>query len=462
MNPFATVEEIVEEHRSGAVSVEARLEQCLERIARLDGELHAFREVHPDEAMDAARAVDRRLAAGEDPGPLAGVPVAVKDNIATEIGHTTCGSRMLEEYRSPFSSTAVRRLLDNGAVVVGKTNCDEFGMGSSTEHCVFGTTRNPWDHTRVPGGSSGGSACAVAAGLCPAALGSETGGSIRQPAALCGTIGVKPSYGRVSRYGLVAFGSSLDQVGPFARSVRDAALLLGVMAGGDRNDSTCSDAEVPDYLATIEDPPDDLTIGVPREYLSDDNDPSVNGQVRAAIDVFREHGAKIVELELPLTADGLAVYYVIAPAEASSNLARYDGVRYGRRAQLAGDEDLFDLYARSRAEGFGPEVRRRIMLGTYVLSAGYHEAYYGRALKVRRLIREELDRAFERCHCLVGPTTPTPAFAIGEKADPLAMYLCDLYTVIANIAGICAISVPAGFATTGGATLPVGLQIQCR
>ena len=459
MDDFATVEQIVAEQRSGAVTAAARVERCLGRIEALDPALHAFCEVYAEGALERAGEIDRRRAAGEDPGPLAGVPLAVKDNLATDFGHTTCGSRMLEGYRSPYAATALERLIEAGAIIVGKTNCDEFAMGSSTEHCAFGPTRNPWDTDRVPGGSSGGSACAVAAGLCPAALGSDTGGSIRQPAAMCGTVGVKPSYGRVSRWGLVAFGSSLDQVGPFARSVRDAALLLRVIAGADPRDSTCAASAVPDYLASIETPPDDLRIGVPREYLSDANDPAVNESVRRAMAVLEDLGATIVDVELPLTADGLAAYYVIAPAEASSNLARYDGVRYGRRAQC---DDLFDLYARSRAEGFGPEVRRRIMLGTYVLSAGYHEAYYTRALKVRRLIKEEFDRALEQCHALIGPTSPTPAFRIGEKADPLDMYLCDLYTVNANIAGICGLSLPVGLTEVDGSMLPLGVQLQCR
>ncbi len=458
MTPDGSVLDLVTRLKRREISAVETLSECLARIERLDGDLNCFRETFADAAIESAERIDDAISAGRDPGPLAGVPIAVKDNIATDFGVTACGSRMLENYRSPYTATAVKRLVDAGAVILGKTNCDEFAMGSSTEHCAFGPVRNPWDRARVPGGSSGGSAAAVAAGLCPAALGSDTGGSIRQPAAHCGVFGVKPSYGRVSRYGLVAFGSSLDQVGPLAGSVADAALLLSAMAGGDPRDSTCADRPVPDYLARIDEPPNGLRLGVPSQYLRSENDPAVNAAVSAAIEAFRGLGARIVEIDLPLTDYGIATYYIIAPAEASSNLARYDGIRYGRRAEAAPGEDLIDLYARSRAEGFGPEVQRRIMLGTYVLSAGYYEAYYQRALRVRRLIRQEFDAAFEKCHALVGPTAPTPAFRIGEKADPLSMYLCDLYTVNANIAGICAISIPSG----QSGNLPIGLQIQCK
>jgi aspartyl-tRNA(Asn)/glutamyl-tRNA(Gln) amidotransferase subunit A len=435
---------------------------ALARIASLDGALNAFRETYPERAIERAQRIDAAISAGDDPGPLAGVPIAVKDNIATDFGRTSCGSHMLEDYRSPFSATSVERLLAAGAVIVGKTNCDEFAMGSSTESCAFGPARNPWDPARVPGGSSGGSAAAVAARMCPGALGSETGGSIRQPAALCGIVGVKPSYGRVSRWGLVAFGSSLDQVGPLAGSVRDAALLLQVIAGPDRRDSTCAPHPAPDYLRDIDKPLPRLRLGVPRQHFGPDNDPAVNAAVRAAVDQLVLLGAEPVELDMPLSECAIATYYIIAPAEASSNLARFDGVRYGRRARLAPGEGLFDLYARSRAEGFGPEVKRRIMLGTFVLSAGYYDAYYKRALQARRLIRQEYDRAFEQCHAIVGPTSPAPAFRLGEKSDPLSMYLCDLYTTNANVAGVCAISLPCGFARAGTSDLPIGLQVQCR
>jgi aspartyl-tRNA(Asn)/glutamyl-tRNA(Gln) amidotransferase subunit A len=447
--------------RSGQRSAAATVADCLDRIDRLNPQLNALREIHRDESLQAAAAIDDRIAAGQEVGPLAGVPIAMKDNIVTTLGTSTCGSRMLEGYRSPFTATAAQRLLDADAIILGRTNCDEFGMGSSTEHGAYGPVRNPWDPGRVPGGSSGGSAAAVAAGLCAAALGSDTGGSIRQPAALCGIVGLKPTFGRVSRHGLVAYGSSLDQVGPMTSTVADAATVLGLIAGFDPHDSTSADRPVPDYLADLERPVNDLRIGVPRQYMSDETDPQVLHAVRGAIEVFRDHGARITEVNLPLTDYGIATYYVIAPAEASSNLARFDGIRYGRRAAPATGEDLFDLYARSRAEGLGPEVQRRIMLGTYVLSAGYYDAYYKRAQQVRRMIRDEYDRAFKQCDALIGPTSPVPAFRLGTRQDPLSMYLCDVFTTVTNIAGICAISVPCGVVEVDGACLPVGMQIQC-
>ncbi|MCZ6543934.1 MAG: Asp-tRNA(Asn)/Glu-tRNA(Gln) amidotransferase subunit GatA [Planctomycetota bacterium] len=453
---------LVEALKHREISAVQLVQDCFEGIEQLDEKLHCFHETYPQRALQAAESIDGALEAGDEPGPLAGVPIALKDNIVTSFGHTTCSSRILEDFNSPYTSTAAQRLIDAGAIVIGKTNCDEFAMGSSTEHCAFGEVCNPWDLTRVPGGSSGGSAAAVAARLCPGALGSDTGGSIRQPASLCGVVGVKPSYGRVSRFGLVAFGSSLDQIGPLARCVKDAAWLLRIIAGPDRRDSTCSDLAIPDYLNGIDQPPENLRIGVPKQYLSDKNEPAVNEAVYSAIELYRDLGAEIVDIDLPLTEYGVATYYVIAPAEASSNLARYDGIRYGRRAPLEPGEDLFDLYAKSRAEGFGPEVKRRIMLGTYVLSAGYYDAYYKRALQVRRLIKQEFDAAFEKCHALLGPTSPAPAFEIGAKADPLSMYLCDVYTANTNIAGICGISIPAGFAEVDGKHLPIGLQIQCK
>jgi len=462
MKPFESVADVAGSVRRGERSAVDWVRRSLDRIERDDGDLNCFREVDGDRAESEAAEIDRIVAGGADPGPLAGVPVAVKDNIVTDFGTTACGSRMLESFQGPYAATAIDRLRAAGAVIVGKTNCDEFAMGSSTENSAFGPTRNPWDPTRVPGGSSGGSAAAVAAGMCPLAMGSDTGGSIRQPAAMCGVVGVKPSYGRVSRYGLVAFGSSLDQIGPFAGSVNDAATLLQALAGHDERDSTSADLAVPDYSATIDEPIADLRIGVPAEYRSDRNDDAVNDALESAIDTFRSMGATIVDVDLPLTEYAVATYYVLAPAEASSNLARYDGIRYGHRATLETGETLEDLYARSRSEGFGAEVQRRIMLGTYVLSAGYYDAYYLRALKVRRLIKRELDGAFERCHAIIGPTSPVPAFRLGEKADPLAMYLCDVYTASANIAGICGMSVPCGAADVEGRPLPIGLQIQCR
>jgi len=438
------------------------VKNSLRAIEEENTSLNAFREVYAEESLAAASSIDHGISQGHDAGPLAGVPVAIKDNIVTDWGRTTCGSLFLENYRSPFTATAVQRLIDAGAIIIGKTNCDEFAMGSSTEHCAWGPARNPWDPTRVPGGSSGGSAVAVAAGMTPVALGSDTGGSIRQPAGMCGVVGLKPSYGRVSRHGLVAFGSSLDQIGPMAGTVTDAALLLQVMAGHDRFDSTSISESLPDCLSQLESPIDDLRIGVPREYLTDANDPDVNQVFRQAIDTFRELGATIVDVDLPMTDSGVATYYILATAEASSNLARFDGMRYGARSSLANGDDLSDLYDQSRSAGFGAEVRRRIMLGTFVLSAGYYDAYYKKALQVRRLIKQEFDDAFSKCHALIGPVSPIPAFEFGAKADPLSMYLADIYTVNTNIAGICGISVPAGFKTVGGKKLPMGLQLQAQ
>jgi aspartyl-tRNA(Asn)/glutamyl-tRNA(Gln) amidotransferase subunit A len=445
-----------------ATSAETVIAQMVRDIRRVDPVIGAYREVFAEEALDAARQVDDDARAGRPLGALAGVPVAVKDNIATRRGHTTCSSRMLETYRSPFDATVIERLEAAGAIVIGKTNLDEFAMGSSGENCAWGPVRNPWDTSRVPGGSSAGSAAAVAAGLCAAALGSDTGGSIRQPAAFCGVVGFKPTYGRVSRFGLVAFGSSLDQIGPIARSVRDAALLYRVMAGQDPRDSTTADRPVEDPLASLEEPIARLRVGLPRQYSSAANDREVEAAVRHAAETYARLGAEIVEVDLPLTDVGISTYYVIAPAEASSNLARYDGIRYGHRATPRPGDDLLALYARSRAEGFGPEVQRRIMLGTYVLSSGYYDAYYKRALQVRRRIKQEFDAAFARCDVLLGPAAPTPAFEFGANADPLAMYLCDVYTVNANIAGICGVSLPGGAAERGGRRLPIGVQLQAN
>ncbi|MBE3069140.1 MAG: Asp-tRNA(Asn)/Glu-tRNA(Gln) amidotransferase subunit GatA, partial [Planctomycetes bacterium] len=369
---------------------------------------------------------------------------------------TTCASRILENWRAPYDAHVVQRLLAEGAVIVGKTNLDEFAMGSSTENSAFGATHNPWDLDRVPGGSSGGSAAAVAARMVPLALGSDTGGSIRQPAALCGVVGMKPTYGRVSRYGLVAFASSLDQISPFGRTVTDAALLLQATAGHDPRDSTSVDRPVPDYLAGLEEPVAPLRIGVPREFFGEGLDGEVEKAVRDALAVYEGLGAELVEIGLPHGTDyAIATYYIVAPSEASSNLARYDGVHYGHRS--ADHSDMIDMYMRSRAEGFGDEVKRRIMIGTYALSAGYYDAYYKKALQVRRLVRRDFEQAFEKVDCIMGPTSATPAFRMGERtADPLAMYLSDLYTVSCNMAAIAGISVPCGFTAAG---LPVGLQI---
>ena len=392
-------------------------------------------------------------------GLLEGMTIAIKDNIVTKKGTTTCGSKMLEGYKSPFNATVINRLESEGALLVGKTNCDEFAMGSSTEHCAWGAVLNPWDTTRVPGGSSGGSAVAVAAGLCDAALGSDTGGSIRQPAALCGIVGFKPTYGTVSRYGLVAFASSLDQIGTFSHTIEDTARIMQVIAGYDELDSTSNPDSPPPFLKDLHAPFKKLRIGVPSQYRGENNDPAINDAITDAINTYEELGATIVDIELPLTDVGISTYYVLAPAEASSNLARYDGIRYGHRT-CEPCNDLFDLYSKSRAEGFGSEVKRRIMLGTYVLSSGYYDAYYNNALKIRRLIVKEYKEAFRVCDVILGPTTPTVAFKIGEKADPVSMYLNDVYTANTNIAGICGVSIPCGFSTEHGSPLPVGLHLQ--
>lgn len=424
----------------------------LDRIERYNEALgRPFSQVFAESALAKAEAVDR----GEVTGPLAGVPLAIKDVLCTTQGQTTCSSRMLADYRSPFAATCVARLESAGAILLGKTAMDEFAMGSSCENCAWGPVRNPWAMDRVPGGSSGGSAAAMAADLCAGALGTDTGGSIRQPAALTGIVGLKPTYGRVSRWGLVAFASSLDQAGPMCHSVADAALLYELMAGRDSLDSTSVDVPVGQVLAELDQPVANLRIGLARQYLSDRNDQAVNAAVDEAVAVYRQAGATVVEVDLPHTRYGIPVYYIVATAEASSNLARYDGVHYGHRSAEA--EDLLDLYCRSRGEGFGDEVKRRIMLGTYVLSSGYHDAYYVRALKVRRLIKRDFDRAFEQCDAILCPTTTAPAFRLGDKIDdPLAMYLNDVYTVNANLAGIPGISLPGGLTREG---LPVGVQL---
>ena len=457
---FVDATELRDAVRARKVRAVEAVGAVLARAKAANARLNAFHEILEEDALRQAEAVDAAIAAGRDPGPMAGVPVAVKDNIATREGRTTCSSRMLENYRSPFDATCIERLRAAGAVVMGKTNMDEFAMGSSSEQCAWGPVRNPWDTSRVPGGSSGGSAAAAGAGLCGVALGSDTGGSIRQPASLCGCVGFKPTYGRISRYGLVAFGSSLDQIGPLTRSVRDAALTYAAMAGVDAHDSTSAQAAVEDAVSNLDRAIEGLRIGVPSQYLSEANDPRVNALVRQSLERLQSAGARLVPVELPLTDVGISTYYVIAPAEASANLARFDGIRYGFRAAQRAGQSLDDLYAESRGQGFGPEVQRRIMLGTYVLSAGYYDAYYGRALKVRRLIKAEFDRAFEQCDVIAGPASPTPAFRAGGLTDPLQMYLCDVYTVNTNIAGLPGISVPVGFVQDGAASLPVGLHLQ--
>ncbi len=450
---YQPIHELTDAYRRGDLTPTAVAEAYLARIDALDGRLGAYLTVVRDEALTAARESELRWRAGTPLGPLDGAPVALKDVLCTRGVRTTCGSKMLEGFVPPYDATVVERLRAAGAVILGKTNMDEFAMGSSTEHSAFHPTRNPWDLSRVPGGSSGGSAAAVAGGLAAGGFGSDTGGSIRQPAAFCGVVGMKPTYGRVSRYGLVALASSLDQVGPFARDVRDAALLLGAVAGHDRRDATCIQAPVPEYVAELSKGVAGLTLGLPDEYFIDGMDPDVERAVRTAIEVLKELGARLERVSLPTTRHSLAAYYLILPAEASSNLARYDGVKFGLRVP---GRDLVEMESRTRAAGFGAEVKRRIMLGTYALSAGYYDAYYGKAQSVRTLVRREFAAAFARVDLIVAPTTPNVAFKHGEKEDPLSMYLNDVFTIPGNLAGIPGISVPCGFSVTG---LPIGLQV---
>ncbi len=448
-----TASELASAVRSSNASAVEVTEQTLSAIDARDGELHAFLTVLGDSAREEAREIDRRVSAGEDPGPLAGVPVALKDNLCTRGIPTTCASRILEGWRPPYDATVVERLRNAGAIVVGKTNLDEFAMGSSTENSAFGATVNPHDPSRVPGGSSGGSAAAVAAGLVPLALGSDTGGSIRQPAALCGAVGMKPTYGTVSRYGLVAFASSLDQIGPFARSVEDAALLFEVIGGHDPLDSTSLDRPMPSCTGRLDEGVEGMRVGLITE-LVDGVDAAVAKRVREAAEALSSAGAHVEEVSIPEVRYALPAYYLLAPAEASSNLARYDGVRYGLRVDASSAEAMNSA---TRAAGFGPEVKRRIMLGTYALSAGYYDAYYGQAQKVRTLIIRAFDRAYEHADILLGATTPATAFEIGSKVDdPLAMYLSDVCTVPSNLAGHPAMSVPFGSDDMG---LPVGVQV---
>jgi aspartyl-tRNA(Asn)/glutamyl-tRNA(Gln) amidotransferase subunit A len=443
-----TIAEITEALVRGETSARAEAQAALDAAEKLNDELNAFLEIDRAGALKRAESVERG-------GALAGVPIAIKDNICVRGMQTSCGSQILGPYKPPYNATAIDRLLDAGSIIIGKTNCDEFAMGSSNENSAFGPVKNPWDTTRVPGGSSGGSAAAVAAGIVPAALGSDTGGSVRQPASLCGVIGVKPTYGRVSRYGLVAFGSSLDQIGVFTQTARDAATVLQVIAGRDSHDATTADVPVPDYIGETEKNINGLRLGVSRTLLGEGLSEEVRESIEKAIDAYRHLGAEIVDIDLPHAKYAIAVYYIIATAEASSNLARFDGVRYGFRAEEA--PALRDMYRRTRDEGFGAEVKRRVMLGTYVLSAGYYDAYYLKAQKVRMLIRNDFAAAFANCDAVLTPTSPTPAFRFGEKVDdPLAMYLNDIYTVTANLAGIPGISVPCGFSSEG---LPIGLQL---
>jgi aspartyl-tRNA(Asn)/glutamyl-tRNA(Gln) amidotransferase subunit A len=450
------IHELTDAYRRGDVTPTAAAEDYLARIGALDGKVGAYLTVLREQALAAARESELRWRAGSPRGPLDGAPIALKDVMCTAGVRTTAGSKMLERFVPPYDATTVERLQAAGAVVLGKTNLDEFAMGSSTEHSAFHPTRNPWDLARVPGGSSGGSAAAVAGGLAAGAYGSDTGGSIRQPAALCGVVGLKPTYGRVSRYGLIALASSLDQIGPFAQDVQDTALLLGAVAGYDGRDATSIQAPVPDYAAELGKGVGGLTLGLPDEYFIDGMDPEVARAVREAIDVLKGLGARVERVSLPTTRHALAAYYVILPAEASSNLARYDGVKYGLR--VAG-RDLIEMQSRTRSAGFGAEVKRRIMLGTYALSAGYYDAYYGKAQSVRTLVRREFGAAFAKVDLIVAPTTPNVAFKHGEKEDPLSMYLNDVFTIPGNLAGIPGVSVPCGFSAAG---LPIGLQVLGR
>ena len=455
---YRTIHESAELLRRREVSSRELTEAALARIGAVDERVRAFLAVTREQALAQADEADRRLATGEG-GPLLGVPTALKDLLVTRDVPTTCGSKMLERFRAPYEATVVRRLFDAGAVMVGKTNMDEFAMGSSTENSAYFPTHNPWDLDRVPGGSSGGSAAAVAAGEATYSLGSDTGGSIRQPAALCGVVGMKPTYGRVSRFGLVAFASSLDQIGPFTLDVRDMALVLNAICGHDPCDATSAPVEAPDFTERLEDGVRGLRLGVPREYLPDTIDAGVRQRIEDALAALEAQGATVDrDLTLPSTEAALAVYYIIAPSEASANLARYDGVKYGFSYQQG--EGMWDNMEKTRGLGFGPEVKRRIMIGTYALSSGYYDAYYLKAQKVRTVIRREFDAAFEKYDALVAPVTPTPAFRIGEKTgDPYEMYLNDVFTLPVNIAGLPGISVPCGFVESGGKQLPVGLQV---
>jgi aspartyl-tRNA(Asn)/glutamyl-tRNA(Gln) amidotransferase subunit A len=449
-----TIHELHERLKGKEVTAHEVTGLLLERIRAVDPQIKAFLLVTAEEAVAQARAADQRIAAGNIV-PLTGIPLAIKDNMCTQGIATTCASRILENFTPPYDATAVKRLKDAGGVILGKANMDEFAMGSSTENSRFTVTHNPWQLDAIPGGSSGGSAAAVAADACIAALGSDTGGSIRQPAACCGVVGMKPTYGRVSRYGLVAFGSSLDQIGPLTKDVEDCAIMLNAIAGHDPFDSTSLDLPIPDYCKALVKDVKGCVLGVPREFFGEGMDPEVEGNVKAAIKALEGMGAQVKEITLPHTGYAVATYYIICTAEASSNLARYDGVKYGFRS--AASKELMEMYRETRSEGFGPEVKRRIMLGTYVLSAGYYDAYYRKAAQVRTLIKGDFEKAFSECDIIITPTAPTPAFRIGAKVqDPLQMYLSDIFTISVNLAGVPAISIPCGFSSNG---LPIGLQI---
>ncbi|HTQ32249.1 MAG TPA: Asp-tRNA(Asn)/Glu-tRNA(Gln) amidotransferase subunit GatA [Opitutaceae bacterium] len=452
---FQPAAELAAQLAAKKISSVELMQAVLARTRAVEPVVQAFNSYDEADVLAQARASDARRAAGQARGPLDGLPIGMKDVISVAGQPLTASSKMLANFVSPYDATVTRKLKEAGAICWGRLNLDEFAMGSSTENSAFKTTANPWDPTRVPGGSSGGSAAAVAAGEAIAALGSDTGGSIRQPAALCGVVGFKPTYGLVSRYGLIAFASSLDQIGPFGRTVEDAAILLGIIAGHDSNDSTSFKTEIPDYRAELAKRKGPWKLGIAKEYFGAGLDPEVGAAVQAAIDYYKKLGCEIREVSLPHTKHAVAVYYIIATAECSSNLARYDGIRYGHRARNAAD--AVDLYFQSRAEGFGAEVKRRIILGTYVLSSGYYDAYYLRAQKVRTLIRQDFLDAYREVDAILTPTSPTPAFKKGEKAaDPLAMYLSDIYTIGVNLAGLPGVSLPCGFSKTG---LPIGLQI---
>lgn len=451
---YRSVTELTAQLDAKSISAVELMQTLVDRTRELEPKLHAFNSFDADDALAQAAASDARRAAGQARGVLDGIPVGLKDVIAVTGQPLTASSKMLANFVSPYDATVTTKLKNAGAVLWGRLNCDEFAMGSSTENSAFGPAGNPWDPTRVPGGSSGGSSAALAAGEAIATLGSDTGGSIRQPAALCGVVGLKPTYGLVSRFGLIAYASSLDQIGPFARTVEDAAIVLGAIAGHDERDSTSFRTEIPDYRAELATRRGPWKLGIPKEYFGEGLDPEIGAAVEQAIAYYKNLGCEIREVSLPHTQYCLDTYYVIATAEASSNLARYDGIRYGHRA--TGAKDVVDLYFQSRAEGFGAEVKRRIILGTYVLSSGYYDAYYLRAQKVRTLIRQDFLNAYKDVDALITPTSPVPAFKIGEKADPLAMYLLDIYTIGVNLAGLPGVSVPCGF-TKGG--LPIGMQL---
>ena len=450
-----TIHELSEKLRKKELTSSELTEVFLKRIDAVEIKIKAYITIAKDDAVKQAKEADKRLASGRDITPLTGVPISVKDIFCTQGMLTTCASKILNNFVPPYDATVIKKLKDAGAVILGKNNMDEFAMGSSTENSAFVVTKNPWDIERVPGGSSGGSAASVAAGECAASVGTDTGGSIRQPASCCGVVGLKPTYGRVSRYGIVAFASSLDQAGPLTKDVKDCAVLLNTIAGHDPHDATSIEAPVPDYTAGLGKGIKGIRVGIPREYFIKGLDSDVEQAVRGAIEVLKKNGASIVDVSLPHTDYAIAVYYLVATAEASSNLARYDGVKYGYRA--SNNSNLLEMYCKSRDEGFGPEVKRRIMLGTYALSAGYYEAYYKKASQVRTLIKNDFEEAFKRCDVIITPTSPTPAFKIGEKvADPLTMYLSDIFTISCNLAGIPGLSLPCGFTKEN---LPIGLQM---